>query len=115
MITKIFFCPVNGWDCPYFKENGTCAMVDEGFNPVEECDDANYFAGEDTDSDFFVYEVDGAIYDTQELLDRGYHFVNGEPILDPELAPTMKIVGEILKSPPMEMEEIEIRNPNWEG
>lgn len=51
----------------------------------------------------------------QELLEAGYHFVNGEPVLDPELAPTMKIVAEILKSPPIGMEEVKIRNPNWEG
>ena len=29
------FCPVNGWDCPYFKSNGSCDLED-----VEKyCDD----------------------------------------------------------------------------
>ena len=32
------FCPVNGWDCPYFKE-GECKIE----NPIEECDDFAFF------------------------------------------------------------------------
>ena len=32
------FCPVNGWDCPYYKE-GECTIE----NPVEECDDFAFF------------------------------------------------------------------------
>ena len=33
------FCPVNGWDCPYY-DNGVCYIAD----PVEECDDfASFF------------------------------------------------------------------------
>lgn len=51
---KKFYCPVNGWDCPYWKKNGTCAMVDEGDNPVLECDDAAVFW--DIDDDYFVEE-----------------------------------------------------------
>ena len=31
------FCPVNGWDCPYF-DNGICFMRD----PIEDCDDFAY-------------------------------------------------------------------------
>lgn len=38
-----FYCPVNGWDCPYWKKDGNCGMVDEGFDPVKECDDAAMF------------------------------------------------------------------------
>ncbi len=34
---KIVYCPVNGWDCPYYKEN-LCTMYPES-NPLEECDD----------------------------------------------------------------------------
>ena len=51
---KKFYCPVNGWDCPYWKEDGSCGMVDEGFNPVKECDDASVFW--DEDDDYFVEE-----------------------------------------------------------
>ena len=28
------FCPVNGWDCPYY-EDGVCYIK----NPIEDCDD----------------------------------------------------------------------------
>lgn len=31
-----YYCPVNGWDCPYFDANGVCMMD----NPLAECDDA---------------------------------------------------------------------------
>jgi hypothetical protein len=36
-----FYCPVNGWDCPYWRKDGTCSMADDGDgDPREECDDA---------------------------------------------------------------------------
>lgn len=54
---KKFYCPVNGWDCPYWKKDGTCAMVDDGDDPVKECDDAYTFWGDETDeSAYMVYE-----------------------------------------------------------
>lgn len=59
-------------------------------------------------------DENGNCYDVQELLEAGYHFVNGEPVFNPILAPTMKIVAEVLKSPPVGMKEIKIRNPDWE-
>lgn len=46
---KKFYCPVNGWDCPYWKKDGTCKIVDEGKDPVKECDDAAVFWDEDDD------------------------------------------------------------------
>lgn len=49
---KKFYCPVNGWDCPYWKKDGTCAMVDNGDDPVKECDDAAVFW--DENDDYFV-------------------------------------------------------------
>ena len=79
MMTKIFYCPVNGWDCPYFKKDNTCALVDEGDDPVMECDDAA--AIYDEEDDYFMYrDEDGKEYDRQELLIEGYHFVNDEPV-----------------------------------
>ena len=82
MLVKKFFCPVNGWDCPYFKEDRSCAMVDEGDNPVEECDDAGYFFDEEEDGLPYVWEDEnGNRYDVAELLEKGYHFVNDEPML----------------------------------
>lgn len=40
---KVFYCPVNGWDCSYWRKDGTCSMIDEGDNPLLECDDASIF------------------------------------------------------------------------
>lgn len=79
-LTKKFFCPVNGWDCPYCKKDLSCALVDEGCDPVMECDDAAIFW--EPDDDYFVWENEnnGKRYDRQELLEMGYHFVNDEPI-----------------------------------
>ena len=37
---KKFYCPTDDWSCPSFKLDGSCGMVDEGFNPEVECDDA---------------------------------------------------------------------------
>lgn len=51
---KKFYCPVNGWDCPYWKKDGSCSMVDDGFDPVKECDDAAAFW--DPDDDYYVDE-----------------------------------------------------------
>lgn len=42
-------CPVNGWDCPHWCEDGSCALGDEE-TMMSECDDAYYvlgFFGED--------------------------------------------------------------------
>lgn len=47
MLTKKFFCPVNGWDCPYWKKDGSCSIVNEGDEPTEECDDAAFFYADD--------------------------------------------------------------------
>lgn len=79
MLTKKSFCPVNGWDCPCYKKDGSCGMID----PVVECDDAAAFW--DVDEDYFVWEDEnGNRYDTQELLELGYHFVDGEPVWPPD-------------------------------
>lgn len=41
-MAKHFHCPVNGWDCPHYKDhdedpNHGCLCTLE--NPIEECDD----------------------------------------------------------------------------
>lgn len=52
---KAFYCPVNGWDCPYWKDNGTCLMVDMGDDPTLECDDAGaVWEDEIGDGSYFV-------------------------------------------------------------
>lgn len=83
MLTKKFFCPVNGWDCPEWKKDGSCSLVDRGENPVKECSDAAYYAGYDEEIIFCWEDEKGNRYDVQELLEKGYHFVNGEPVLAP--------------------------------
>lgn len=81
MFTKKFFCPVNGWDCPYFKKgDGSCAMVDEGDNPVEECDDAGYFYDEEDGLPYVWEDEKGNRFDVAELLEEGYHIINDEPV-----------------------------------
>lgn len=89
-LTKKFFCSVNGWDCPYWKQDGSCSMVDDGDDPVMECDDAYSMWCDEDDEDFgvwddyFVWEDEnGNRYDAQELLEQGYHFVNDEPVKAP--------------------------------
>lgn len=44
-----YYCPVNGWDCPYWRKDGSCALE----NPVENCDDAAWWedAWEDDEDD----------------------------------------------------------------
>ncbi len=74
------FCPVNGWDCPYWKKDGSCSMIDEELDPVEECDDAAFFWKFEDDCPYAWEDENGNRYDVQELLDMGYHFVNGEPV-----------------------------------
>ena len=78
---KKFFCPVNGYNCPYWKEDYSCALVDADRDPVSECDDAAAFW--DADDDYFVWEGDdGATYDAEGLIELGYHFVDGEPVAE---------------------------------
>ncbi len=83
MLTKRYFCPVNAYDCPYFTERGICSLVDEGANPLEECDDAAFVDSiiyDEGESSFVWEDENGNLFDQQELLEKGYHFVNDEPV-----------------------------------
>ena len=55
---KKFYCPVNGWDCPYWKKDGSCSMVDEGTDPTLECDDAGYFWNDEAGDGSYYEEVE---------------------------------------------------------
>jgi len=44
---KVIYCPVNGWDCPYFN-TGHCTMYPES-DPIKGCDDFAYFWDEGDD------------------------------------------------------------------
>lgn len=46
---KKVYCPVNGWDCPHWREGGLCAIG----NPMIECSDFAFFWDEGDD-----YEVE---------------------------------------------------------
>lgn len=42
------YCPVNGWDCPYWKKGGECTLE----NVADECSDyADFWSGWDDDVD----------------------------------------------------------------
>ncbi|MDT3386412.1 MAG: hypothetical protein LIR46_01385 [Bacteroidota bacterium] len=41
-MSKVIYCPVNGWDCPYFDANGCCMMYPDT-DPIKECDDFAMF------------------------------------------------------------------------
>jgi hypothetical protein len=59
-MAKVIYCPVNGWDCPYFDANGCCMLYPE-FDPIDECDDFavfwdkgdDYICDTEKDGDFF--------------------------------------------------------------
>lgn len=44
---KHFHCPVNGIDCPYFKDEINHRCLCTMNNPYEECEDFAYAYGED--------------------------------------------------------------------
>jgi hypothetical protein len=49
---KRYYCPCSDDSCPYLTVC-YCALADEGYNPLEECDDAAYSdpEGENWDDD----------------------------------------------------------------
>ena len=49
---KHFHCPVNGWDCPYYKDGGLCTLE----NPIEECDDFYGMWGDCDPDDYTDYD-----------------------------------------------------------
>lgn len=60
-MAKVIYCPINGWDCPYYDNAGRCTMYPET-DPIKECDD---FA-------VFWNEGDNYVYDPEEELDFLY-------------------------------------------
>lgn len=58
-MAKTVYCPVNGWDCPYYKKDGVCTIE----NPYENCDD--YAAIEDFFSDLPDEEEDKPDYEDE--------------------------------------------------
>lgn len=65
----------------------------EGFDSYENCEDCPYFyecmeVKEDENSE---------CYDAQELLEKGYHFINGEPVKPPSSDLIKAILKKILE------------------
>ena len=51
-----YYCPVNGFDCPYFGEKGECHCE----NPLEECDDAMEYEEGFLDGETIVFYAVGS-------------------------------------------------------
>ena len=47
------YCPVNGWDCPYWTKEGHCSLYPKE-DPAEECDD--FYSIWETDKDYVCYD-----------------------------------------------------------
>ena len=47
-----FWCPTNDWSCPYLNgEDGSCTLLDKGYDPVLECDTAMYYCSDDDEDE----------------------------------------------------------------
>ena len=60
MDENIYYCPINGWDCPYFRKDGTCEL---GTDALSECEDAMAMEeclNDDSDT-IYCFCVDGVI------------------------------------------------------
>lgn len=56
MRTKKIYCPVNGWDCPYYKKN-ECGLED----PYNDCEDfANMW---DKDDDYICEDEERTVFE----------------------------------------------------
>lgn len=53
---KHFHCPVNGWDCPYYKDepNHQCLCTLE--SPIEDCDDFYNVWGDSDPEEYTDYK-----------------------------------------------------------
>lgn len=64
-MSKVIYCPVNGWDCPYFDANGCCMMYPDT-DPIKECDDFAMFWEEGED---YIYNTDEDEGDSERTLE----------------------------------------------
>ena len=53
-MSKVIYCPVNAWDCPYFDANGCCMMYPDT-DPINECEDFAIVWGNDKD---YIVDLD---------------------------------------------------------
>ena len=53
------YCPVNGWDCPYYKD-GECGIE----NPLEECEDFGVIWGDEArERDYTCYDEERTAFE----------------------------------------------------
>lgn len=64
-MSKVIYCPVNGWDCPYFDANGCCMMYPDT-DPIKECDDFAMFWEEGED---YICDTDEDEDDSEKTLE----------------------------------------------
>ena len=55
----MFYCPVNGWSCPYWNKDGTCKLDDKA---VIECDDAAAFEVDLEEGEIVIFDSDGPTF-----------------------------------------------------
>ena len=60
MPENIYYCPINGWDCPYFRKDGTCEL---GTDALNECEDAMAMEEclQDDSDGIWIFDIDGPI------------------------------------------------------
>lgn len=51
------FCPIYDMSCPYFKEDGSCYLVDLKETPMTECDDF-YYSALGNEDEYIIYLED---------------------------------------------------------
>ena len=51
-----YHCPVNGWDCPYYKNEGEHTDLCTIGDPINECDDFAYVWGNCDEEEYTDYE-----------------------------------------------------------
>lgn len=53
------YCPVNGWDCRYYK-NGECGLE----NPIQECDDFGTIWGYgSSENDYTCFDEERTVFE----------------------------------------------------
>lgn len=42
------YCPINGWDCPYWCKDGSCGLHEDA---IYECEDYNFWFGDEEEEE----------------------------------------------------------------
>ena len=83
-LKKKFTCPEN---CAcYYCDDGACALLDVGENPLEKCRIAQDAYEKPDGYPYYWEDENGNTYDAVDLLEKGYHIVNDEVVSPLSLA-----------------------------